>query len=660
MSTALFKLFILFLHSKDYVWKLPTRLLQIKMPVFNGYKYEPLCAKDEARFVLLEPVKNGNDPLSCSIIQCRRSVENLEYCAVSYAWGEPKFTENLEVKSNGDTSYLRITPTVNALLRRLRTYNVKSHIWIDAICINQADDDEKAQQIPVMGHIYKDAKVVHIWLGHDDTMTGRVFKFIREASRLPKVEKSEMASRMAKLMKKVFGGGDGLLGLWYFGEFAARPWFARRWVIQEACLAQHAIIHCGSYSIPLPSLVLAATRFQTLDMSDYPTKVMATLRRPTTKLTILGLLWDFHEAQCLDPRDRIAALYGLVAEEYRVHLDYTAHWTELYKQFTTGILKSGNNDTKLQVLFHLFEFGPVSRPGDSVYPSWVPDWRKSRQRVLPYYSWVRNPDTYESYPSSPGHAPKANVTFQQDALQIEWPASCSSLRARRIIYATKFDSVANDERENTEKVLDILNKLFPRTSNSALQLFALSYLVEKIVDFSEPNRHQRSDSSSFDAYIRSIHSQGRRDPSKDGTFDSLRTLGSLLREFCLFKLESMGPRSAATEAYGIGTQQIQVGDIMIPLWSSSLRLDGCRIPLYQEERAIPLRTMLAVRRIGEQDMQCSTRTLNDRKQAETGRIIGSAMCVFVEPTFGDNDNLYNDPNLDDHTDREQQCLMHLV
>jgi hypothetical protein len=627
---------------------------------FNRYQYKPLCAEDEVRFIVLEPVRDSKDPLSCSIVQCRRSVKSLEYYAISYAWGEPEFSENLAINYDGDTSYLRITSNVDTLLRRLRACNLQNPLWIDAICINQADEDEKAQQIPVMGRIFEEAKVVHIWLGHNDPMTGKVFAFIRKASQLPEVEKMEMAHQMAKLMKKVFGGGDGLRWLRYFSDFADRSWFSRRWIIQEACLAQYAIIHCGIYSIPLPSLVLAATRFQTLDLSSYPIKVMANLRRPMTKLTILELLWNFHEARCRRPKDRIAALYGLVSQEYRVQLDYTADWTEIYKQVTTGILRVGNNDTRLQVLCHLFEFGSISCLGDIVYPSWVPNWTQSRQRVLPYYSWIRNPDTYEAHPTSPGHSAKATVTFEHDALQIHWPALFSGLRARKVIYATSFDSAPDNGCKSAKNVLDILNELFPSTSGSTIQLFALSYLIEKIVKFRHSSRDQRSNCLFLDAYIGSIHSQGRPNPSKDGMFDSLRKLGSLLQEFCLFKLESIGPRSRTSEAYGIGTQQIQVGDVMIPVWSLELGSDWCNSLLTQEERALYMSTMVAVRSIGEQPPPRSTHAPSDRKPAETGRIIGSAVCILIEPTWGHDHGLSSDMSLDDCTNREQQCLMRLV
>ncbi|KAF2971086.1 hypothetical protein GQX73_g2426 [Xylaria multiplex] len=311
------------------------------MPVFNKYHYEHLCAEDAVRLIVLDPATSEEDPLSCSIIQCRRSEHIVDYSAISYAWGDRVFSRNLEIRCDGDTSYVRITHNVETLLRRLRAFDLPHYLWIDAICLNQADENEKAQQIPVMGRVFGEAKVVHIWLGPEDGTTANLFAFFQEARLLPEVEKSEMAQRVANLMREIFGGPDGQRALVALVNFSERPWFSRRWIIQEACLARKATVHCGTYSIPLPSLVLTATRFQTLDMSSYPIKVMANLYTPETKLTILELLWNFHEARCLERKDRIAALFGLVRDGHRFHLDYASHWTELYKQVVTGILALG-------------------------------------------------------------------------------------------------------------------------------------------------------------------------------------------------------------------------------------------------------------------------------------------------------------------------------
>jgi hypothetical protein len=37
--------------------------------------------------------------------------------------------------------------------------------WIDAICINQQDDDERAIHTRKMNIVYRSAKLVFVWLG---------------------------------------------------------------------------------------------------------------------------------------------------------------------------------------------------------------------------------------------------------------------------------------------------------------------------------------------------------------------------------------------------------------------------------------------------------------------------------------------------------------
>lgn len=71
----------------------------------------------------------------------------------------------------------------------------------------------------------------------------------------------------------------------------------------------------------------------------------------------------------LSPKTALLLLLGLVPDNHRFHLDFTVHWTELYKQVILGVFGFGNNNTKLQALLHLFEFGSVSLPEDIVYPS---------------------------------------------------------------------------------------------------------------------------------------------------------------------------------------------------------------------------------------------------------------------------------------------------
>ncbi|KAK2005688.1 HET-domain-containing protein, partial [Colletotrichum eremochloae] len=326
------------------------------MPVFNAYHYEPLCTEDAVRLVVLIPAAKEAAPLRCSIIQRQRSTQSEAYSALSYTWGTYEFTRTLEIESDGDTSYMRITLNLDTALRQFRASVKEICLWIDAICLNQNDEVEKAQQIPLMGHIYGEAKMVHIWLGPADHMTPSLFTFFRVISRLAESEQNTMAERVASLLRKLCGH-DNVAGLGALHKFFLRPWFSRRWVIQEACLAREAVVHCGGHSILLHSVALAAKRFQSLDLASYPINMAANLLNPTTKRSMLELLWYFHDAECLEPRDRIAALSGLTLDKYSALLDYTVHWTQLYKQFASLVFDLGTEDAKLQLLLQLFEFG---------------------------------------------------------------------------------------------------------------------------------------------------------------------------------------------------------------------------------------------------------------------------------------------------------------
>ncbi len=374
------------------------------MPVFNGYNYESLSGKDTIRLVVLDPSRNETAPLTCRIVEHRLSAQNLEYSAVSYVWGKDERLETLEIRCDGDVSYLRITTNVETVLKGLRKHDKPQHLWIDTVCLNQNDEVEKAQQIPVMGNIYKQALAVDIWLGPENNTTARILAFLRKLSRLPDVTKWktqwELAGRIAFLMRKIIHQ-DTSKALIALLDFFQQPWFCRRWVIQEASLARRGAVHCGKQSIGLQSFKQAATCFQRMDISDYAIKVAANLGRQTTGLSMLELLWHFHDSKCLEPKDRIAAFRSLARDGQDFCLDYTKSWNDIFKDFASFAYNLGCNDTRLQLLLHLFEFGSVSMKEDPSYPSWVPDWSRSRQRRLPFISAPKNVDTFELYPNSP-------------------------------------------------------------------------------------------------------------------------------------------------------------------------------------------------------------------------------------------------------------------
>lgn len=109
---------------------------------------------------------------SSSLVCCDLSIHNLShdgppsYTALSYVWG-PSSTMS---GSRNDTLLVNgeAIPARENLLSALRSFqrcNNTDYLWVDAVCINQHDTEEKETQIKLMGDIYSLAERTVIWLG---------------------------------------------------------------------------------------------------------------------------------------------------------------------------------------------------------------------------------------------------------------------------------------------------------------------------------------------------------------------------------------------------------------------------------------------------------------------------------------------------------------
>ncbi|KAH8745248.1 heterokaryon incompatibility, partial [Hyaloscypha finlandica] len=97
------------------------------------------------------------------------------YAALSYTWGHLFRPCNIIV----DGRNMIVTKNANLALRDLCNQDQDQLLWIDAICINQNNNEEREQQVQKMGSIYSNTKRVIIWLGEATYNTDYVIYYMK-------------------------------------------------------------------------------------------------------------------------------------------------------------------------------------------------------------------------------------------------------------------------------------------------------------------------------------------------------------------------------------------------------------------------------------------------------------------------------------------------
>jgi hypothetical protein len=123
----------------------------------------------------------SDDATEGQAIKCDLSVEDLDaqpkFDALSYVWGPP--AAGYYQLSCGSAT-LSVSRNCYSALWHLRKKLGTFCIWIDAVCIDQENVQEKEQQIGLMGEIYANAYEVYIWLGKGDSATQRAMAYLAE------------------------------------------------------------------------------------------------------------------------------------------------------------------------------------------------------------------------------------------------------------------------------------------------------------------------------------------------------------------------------------------------------------------------------------------------------------------------------------------------
>jgi hypothetical protein len=178
------------------------------------------------------------------------------WIAVSYAWERQTPCESLSV----DDHDLPITSNVAQIVRDLRETGRTTVLWIDAVCINQADAIEKVSQLRVMRDIYEKAKEVVIWLRLPEQVAAPNLVIASQWLR-DKIVDQSCAMPTLPLESAFRHDHPNLEWDAPFHKLTKSEWFQRVWIIQEAVVAKNLVFRLGDETITWDSLCSATLRF---------------------------------------------------------------------------------------------------------------------------------------------------------------------------------------------------------------------------------------------------------------------------------------------------------------------------------------------------------------------------------------------------------------
>ncbi|ETS84217.1 hypothetical protein PFICI_02242 [Pestalotiopsis fici W106-1] len=196
-----------------------------------------------------------------------------QFVALSYVWkdGEEDNSGDRFIRCNNFE--LPITKSCHDALTSLRDSCAPMDIWVDSICIDQDNEEEKNLQIEIMTEIYTWAKTVYVWLGPGSIHTDKAIKGLKRASNFRvhypgvpwtngKVQRTwrdvyllVTSTMLCYSLLFLSGLTFGTFGIRQsfkaedLDELLSRGWIGRAWTYQEIIFASNPIIRTASHEI---------------------------------------------------------------------------------------------------------------------------------------------------------------------------------------------------------------------------------------------------------------------------------------------------------------------------------------------------------------------------------------------------------------------------
>ncbi|KAK0616917.1 heterokaryon incompatibility protein-domain-containing protein [Immersiella caudata] len=313
--------------------------------------YPSRLRPDELRLIILPASVDHTYPMHVDL-ETHQDDRCPEYETVSYSWGG---------ESGDSSSYyplfvgrywdvLLLTKNCWNMLQFLRPWRGSRMVWVDSICINQDDVQEREAQVAKMARIYSECRQVVVYLGED------VVKITTPGQYPPR---RQLEDSIENLQVDFFG-------------LLMRRYFSRVWIIQELILPRQIVIPVGEMEVcaDKQSGQALSSRYN-WNATAAPWVVQIGQRTlPFHQGNIYDILRLTCRSNSTDPRDKVFGAHALINnsenDRWALRPDYSLSCLHVF----FGVFAHSLIKLKRTALF-CNAAGISAQDG---YPSWTPDW----------------------------------------------------------------------------------------------------------------------------------------------------------------------------------------------------------------------------------------------------------------------------------------------
>lgn len=321
----------------------------------HGFAYPAMRPAHQVRLLRCVPGRQGRPRTYQLVVVPLAELKSLCYRALSHTWGPARGRGQVQkIAVDGQPFFIR--RNLADFLSTAASKNKYGLFFVDAVCINQLDDQERQCQAKEMARVFRFANEVVAWLGMPPP--GQVAALQR--------------LRLAQGQDGAAWTDEQWEAFHYLGH---HPYWSRLWVAQEILLASHVVVWCGPFAFSLPLFVSRRQGVVPAPARDDPEgrpwsrggrdspaeaiiahrlrqamrpsfdalaqgasvgtleEITQNLARPPYRPAVYQsrmpeplhhVLATFGQLHCTDPRDKLYGLLGLLKEETRasIQVDY--------------------------------------------------------------------------------------------------------------------------------------------------------------------------------------------------------------------------------------------------------------------------------------------------------------------------------------------------